>query len=49
MAVLSSSLAKLTDIGSFGPGDEEDGVLFEEYVDDYGDEDEAIEAVSHLL
>ena len=41
-----SSPAKLIDMGAYGPGDEEDDVMFDDLVDDYEDEDEAIDAVS---
>ena len=40
------SPAKLTDMGAFGPGDEEDDVMFDDLVENYEDEDEAIDAVS---
>jgi len=38
--------AKLTDMGTYGAGDEDEDVTFDDLVDDYDDEDEAIEAVS---
>ena len=34
-------------MGAFGPGDEEDDVMFDDLVEDYEDEDDAIDAVSH--
>ena len=37
--------AKLTDMGTYGPGDEDEDVTFDDLVDDYDDEDEAIEAI----
>ena len=37
--------AKLVETGTFA-GDEDDDVLFDDMVDDYEDEDEAIDAVS---
>lgn len=39
------SAAKLVETGTYA-GDEDDDVLFDEMVDDYEDEDEAIDAVS---
>lgn len=38
-------LAKLVETGTFG-GEDDDDVLFDDMVDDYEDEDEAIDAVS---
>ena len=40
--------AKLVETGTYA-GDEDDDVLFDEMVDDYEDEDEAIDAVSTSL
>lgn len=34
-------------MGTYGPGDEDEDVTFDDLVDDYDDEDEAIDAVSH--
>lgn len=42
---LFSCAAKLVETGTFG-GEEDDDVLFDDMVDDYEDEDEAIDAVS---
>lgn len=44
-----SSPAKLTDMGTYGPGDEDEDVTFDDLVDDYDDEDEAIDAVSQTM
>lgn len=41
-------VAKLVETGTYA-GDEDDDVLFDEMVDDYEDEDEAIDAVSTSL
>lgn len=38
--------AKLVETGTYG-GEEDDDVLFDEMVEEYDDEDDAIEAVSH--
>lgn len=43
--MLSVFIAKLVETGTFA-GDEDDDVLFDDMVDDYEDEDEAIDAVS---
>ncbi len=40
--------AKLADPGAFEPDDEAD-VVFDDMVDDYDDEDDAIDAVSKLV
>lgn len=43
--LLCLHVAKLVETGTFA-GDEDDDVLFDDMVDDYEDEDEAIDAVS---
>lgn len=41
-------IAKLVETGTFG-GEEDDDVLFDDMVEEYDDEDWAIEAVSYLI
>lgn len=36
-------------MGTYGPGDEDEDVTFDDLVDDYDDEDEAIDAVSQTM
>ena len=48
LILLFFCLAKLVETGTFG-GEEDDDVLFDEMVDEYEDEDDAIDAVSAAL
>ena len=45
MCLVAVFVAKLVETGTYA-GDEDDDVLFDDMVDDYEDEDEAIDAVS---
>jgi hypothetical protein len=48
ISLICYSAAKLVETGTYA-GEEDDDVLFDEMVDDYEDEDEAIDAVSTTL